>query len=697
MKRILAVFVVIGGIFGVAPVQAVEPRQLLEVVDFSHPVLSPDEAMVAFRTERASVARNTYDSFWYVQKVDGGTPPLRVGEGGTVIRDIAGVTLPIDPVWSPDGRWLYYLASIDGRIDVWRAATDGSGATALTHDPADVRAFRLMDAGRTLQYSVGATRADVVDAEQSEYDKGIQIDPTVPLGQGLFRSGRIEGRPATQRFVHGTLARGPLLADIPDRWKEMDLATGAQRVLSRSDATARRKAGAEPSGDAASPWKRSLSAEGWVAMLTRVGEQGDLLQKPGVVLSARSPQGTHAITCTAPLCMGQQITGIQWRPHHAEVLFTVTDPRKGRAQSIFRWKVRSGQVHLVVQRPGLVNGGRPQSSSCGVSSSLLVCVTASANKPPRLERIDIESGKSKVLFEPNAALAYAMKSTPVSLLRWKGSDGSLFTGQFYPADGVAGAPAPLFVSYYQCTGFVRGGVGDEYPFASLAEDGISALCINEAPYVRDPAKRYSAGTAAVEGAVRLLQSRGDIDCTKVGMGGLSFGSEVTLWTAMRSHLLAAASVSSPSISSTYYAYLAFTGQTLTRVLRSNWGLGTLGETPDRWHLLAPQFHLDTISSPLLLQLSEQEYLFALDYAIPLIGKHLADLYVFPDEPHQKFQPKHKLAVYTRNLDWFRFWLEGFEDKDPSKVAQYTHWRAMQKSEKRKISAASYACSKATAD
>ena len=59
-----------------------------------------------------------------------------------------------------------------------------------------------------------------------------------------------------------------------------------------------------------------------------------------------------------------------------------------------------------------------------------------------------------------------------------------------------------------------------------------------------------------------------------------------------------------------------------------------------------------------------------------IRAHRADLYVFPNEPHQKFQPKHKLAVYERNLDWFRFWLQGYQDPDPSKATQYARWQLM---------------------
>ena len=52
------------------------------------------------------------------------------------------------------------------------------------------------------------------------------------------------------------------------------------------------------------------------------------------------------------------------------------------------------------------------------------------------------------------------------------------------------------------------------------------------------------------------------------------------------------------------------------------------------------------------------------------------MYVFVGEPHIKFGPRHKLVVYERNLDWFRFWLQGVERPDPPDVDQYEIWRAM---------------------
>ncbi len=665
------------GLLCAGQAQAVEPRELLEVVDFGSPVISPDGKQVAFRTEQASVERNTYDAFWYVQDLDGSSLPRRIADGGVVLRGTAGESLPATVIWSPDGRWIYYRALVDGKLDVWRAASDGGSASPVTLDPADVRAFVLADGGRTLQYSVGPTREAVLKAEQAEYDHGVRIDGTVPIGQGLTRSGNIGGQLATQRYGKIWFDRAPLLAEVPDRWKAVDLPGGTSRDLEAGSVHVERS---ETDVDPQYPdaWKVSRSVDGRVAVLTRFGEKHGLQLGPNVRLSASLPgKATRQVVCQAALCTGKQISSARWRPQRDEVLFTVSDREAGGAQSIFRWNVGTGEVMPVAQSSGLLNGGRDSGSKCGVSPAALVCVSAAANQPPRLEWIDLERGTRRVLFDPNASLAQALAaSTPPSLLRWTDAKGQVFTGQFYPAKGNTGVASPLFVNYYLCSGFVRGGVGDEWPFASLAAHGISALCINNQPYRIEPVERYDEALSAVESVVKLLSDSGQIDARRVGMGGLSFGSEVTLWAAMRTQLLAAASISSPSVSSTYYLFGSLKGEKFFGSLKELWGLESPQKTPARWRLLSPEFNVDRISIPVLFQMPEQEYLMALDYAVDLIGRGRADVYVFPNEPHQKFQPRHKLAVYQRNVDWFRFWLQGFECDDPAKANQYADWRAM---------------------
>lgn len=661
-----------------APSEAVAPRRLVEVADLSGPVVSPDGRRVAFRMERASIERNTYDSVWYVQEMDGEAPPRRVGDGGEPLRDVAGVVLPPVALWSPDGRWIFYRAFLDGRIDVWRAAADGSGAEPLTFDPADVLDFELSEDGATLRYRVGATREEIVRAEQAEYDRGVHANPALPMAQGVFRSGYIAGRLATQRFTGVGYVRDGILAGVPERWKEIDLATreksGADRVEPAGDVPTDRG----PPGERQEVLQRVRDPRsGRTIVLTRA-QHGEGAGAASIMELAVHPEapGARAVRCRAEACSSGAITSVQWRPGRNEVLFTTSPREEGRAQSILRWDVESGAVLPVVHSRGLVNGGRKLSSTCGISEEALACVMAEPDVPPRLDRIDIDTGRRKPMFEPNAALAFDLARTVSSrFLRWTGASGREFTGHLLlGSEPVTGRP--LFVTYYGCPGFLRGGTGDEWPLASFAAAGIAALCINSAPHEADPVARYGAGLEAVQSAVDLLAREGVIDPARVGMGGLSFGSEVTLWVAMETDLLAAASVTSPSVSPLHYLISSLQGERFFSTLRDVWGLGAPEETPQQWKRLSPALNRDRIRSPVLFQMPEEEYLYALDYVIPMVREDQADLYVFPHEAHQKFQPRHKLAAYERNVDWFRFWLQGFEAGGAGQGAQYDRWRAM---------------------
>jgi hypothetical protein len=50
--------------------------------------------------------------------------------------------------------------------------------------------------------------------------------------------------------------------------------------------------------------------------------------------------------------------------------------------------------------------------------------------------------------------------------------------------------------------------------------------------------------------------------------------------------------------------------------------------------------------------------------------------VFTNEYHVKWQPVHRQALYRRNLDWFRFWLQDYEDPAPEKQEQYARWHQL---------------------
>ncbi|MCD9026779.1 Atxe2 family lasso peptide isopeptidase [Luteimonas sp. BDR2-5] len=673
------------GLASEAHAQTISPRRLLEVVDLGNPAISPDGRMVAFRAEQPSIERNTYDTVWYVQGIDGASLPLRVAEGGAPLRGYeSGSVLPAPAIWSPDGRWIYYRAHLHGRISVWRANADGSGAMEVTVDPADVRDFALSGEGRTLKYSVGATREEILAAEKAEYDQGVRIDEQVITSAGLVRSSLVEGRPSTQRFVgSGWYPIGPLLGGVPDRWKAVDLEHMTIRELPLQEVPSDPFRVSDLPQAFSESWKLALNRDdGRVAILTRVGEGEGLAQPTGVELAVLpSARSNHLVRCVSALCTksNSRITDVQWRPGTDDVLFTAVDYNKGRAQSIFGWNVSTGDVRLVIESDGLVSGSRRYwDIPCGASQSALVCIVAEADRPPRVEAVDLSTGERRILFDPNKRLEVDIAATvPSELIRWTDERGREFTGHLFEAGAAGEGPPPLFVHFYSCYGFLRGGLGDEWPLASLAELGISALCINAIPEYRlDSAERYDQARTAVESVVAYLSAGGRIDPTRVGMGGLSYGNEVTMWTAAHSDVLATASVGSPTVTPLSYVFGSLR-EGFRAGLESMWGLGPLEETPNRWKEMSPVFHLDAIQIPILFQMVEQEYQLSFDYAFPLFRRHQADIYAFPDEAHIKFQPRHKLAVYERNIDWFRFWLQGYEDSDPLKIGQYRVWRQMQ--------------------
>ncbi|WAC49789.1 Atxe2 family lasso peptide isopeptidase [Asticcacaulis sp. SL142] len=646
-------------------VRAAEPthRTLIETKDISNLAVSPDGRTVAYRVEQASLARNSYDSIWYIQPVDGSQRPLVVADGGVPIRGVAGLSVTEPPVWSLDGQGIFFRALMDGRISVWWADRGGHQSRRLTPENADVLSFTLSPDGRYLRYQSGPDLALLAGAEAAEAEQGILIDQTTVPGQGLFRSAHVNERPTTQK-QSGWAGRQSLLAVSEVR--VLDLVTGTTD---------------DPSvvSSVAEPTKRSaglsvIVSGGGVAEVRRMGADPQLLDPPcQEVVYIRDGHEAAANWREGRTCEDGEIASLLPLRQASQIAFTVTSYREGLSQSLKVWDIKSGQIRTVRKGEGLLAGSRSPNTPCVAGEAALVCVSSAATAPPRLVAIDLTSGRETVLADPNADTRNAYGEAV--LLNWSGASGRVYSGWYLKSPSPR---SPLMIAYNSCPGFLRGAAGDEWPLAVFAAQGISALCINRPfGYPRDPKVRYGYGLDAVEGAIRHLSKRGDIDPHRVGMGGLSFGSEVVMWTLMKSDLIAAASVSSPMTSPLAYTLRSLQGDDYWRELKASWGLDAPEVSSDAWKVISPALNIDEITEPLLLQMPEQEYWGALEYYIPMRNQRApTELYAFPFAPHNKVQPRQKLAVYARNLDWFRFWLADYEDPDPHKADQYARWRVL---------------------
>jgi dipeptidyl aminopeptidase/acylaminoacyl peptidase len=261
-------------------------------------------------------------------------------------------------------------------------------------------------------------------------------------------------------------------------------------------------------------------------------------------------------------------------------------------------------------------------------------------------------------------------------LEWSTPDGRRFTGVLLLPRKPRGARLPFFLNYYHCAGFLSGGVGDELPFLPLTDAGMAVACANLPPPkdVEDFLGRYDEGLGAVTSLVAMLDRRGLIDPERVGMAGLSFGSEVTMWTLINSKLIAAAAIASSQIEPTYYWFNSVRGRSQPEVLRRFWQLDAPDEAPEAWRKRSAALNVKKIGAPLLMQLPEQEARNVVQLYSSLSRTTTpTELFVFPDAAHLKLQPRHRLAAQGRYLDWFRFWLQGHVDPDPRKSDQYRRW------------------------
>lgn len=635
-------------------------RELVEVVDLAVPTASPDGRLVAFRETKPSIQRNSYELSWHVLETGSGRV-RRIAAGGEPIVVEPGVVSAEPPIWSPDGRWIYYRALQAGEVQIWRSAADGSRSQTVTAEAGDVLSIERTRDGRGIAYRVGPARAAIEQAELAEYDSGILVDEHVELGQNLFRGAIVNGRRATQRLTGTWFSRGNILWAQAPRERRLDFAT-----LAPSDAPS--ASSSEPQGEER-PEALARSSTGDIATSDWDGAQGSL----NVVRAG----GTGAtLSCPAAECRRDRVAWAAWRPGRDQLLFATME--RALVQTLRLWDLSSGQVRTIVHGNGLMNGGRDESSPCAILRSEAVCVIADPRTPPRLEAIDFETGASRLLLDPNRAL-HAIRRPWIERLSWRSPEGSEFTAVLYLPEGAPSRPLPLFVNYYRCEGFIRGGLGDEWPFALLASSGIASVCVNatRTSGPQDSVATYRAGLSGVESLIDILANRGLVDRSRVGMGGLSFGSEVTFWALIHSNLVSAASVATPDIEPVKYWFNNMRGRDHGTILRQAWGLGSPDETPERWRLISAALNVERIRAPILLQLAEQEARYGVELYTRLSRSPTPmELYVFPDEAHIKVQPRHRLAIYRRNLDWFRFWLQGHVDPDPAKAEQYRRWRTM---------------------
>ncbi|GIL39914.1 hypothetical protein TMPK1_21510 [Rhodospirillales bacterium TMPK1] len=663
-------------------------RDLVEVSELANLRLSPDGSVVVVDEIRPDVASNSIKRTWRLISVAQGKLLSSVPAGEARIE--VNYTIHYEaPVWSADSKWFYYLALREGAVQVWRTSSTGMRTEQVTRDEADVENFTLDPGSHLLFYNVRATRAAIAAAERREFERGVAIDGSIVLTGPVFGGYPINGGNHSARLFGRSLTG--ILGGEPLRTKAIDL-----RVLRLVEVTPQDKdrytklvtpidvgevevADVVKSSDGRYVAYRRASP--------RTAEQ-KLQSVPAMysIVVKEIGRSNSEVVCSVESCPGS-VKHLRWSDQGA-VLYFVTEESQGTIATLHAWDAATKATSAVYSSGGLITSNVPYySSTCPIAKGEAFCIVASAKIPPAVVAVNLKDKSSRALYAPSSSI---QSRIPFSAehISWKDVTGKTTTGVLVlPDQTTPSAGFPLVIVTYRCRGFLRGGTGDEYPEFLFARAGIAALCVNfdlqtvvgsdgEGGAVIDAGRR--AGLATYEAAIELLSSKKLIDRSKVGIVGLSYGAGLAQYALMHSNLFAAASISQGGISDPIRWYFAPPGGIFRRYMEENVHLPPPYNDPKGiWAQKSPALNASKISAPILIQASDQEFIYGLEFFSNLAdAKKPVEMVVFKDEGHVKTQPVHKLAVYDRNVAWFRFWLQGIEEADPRDPQQLERWKKL---------------------
>ncbi len=634
-------------------------------------LLSPDRSAVAFQLRQMDVQTNRWRTSWWVLPVSGG-PPSQVGDGGdlnvAVTEGGFTVGVPATPVarWSPDGQWLAYVRKDDGEAQIWRSRRDGLVDEQLTHGDADIDSFVWAADGSLILFTLKALRRDQRLAERTAHEDGFLWDEEFyPL---------FGWKPRLPRAGDGTVWA------VDTKNREERKATDAE-VLAF-------KARSEPLKLAARPNARvvvTLTNSSRSASLEALDPNLQGYRAPLTVVVSRASDGVSPTVCGASACTGQ-IQWIGWHPSGDRLYFLRREGHGDSRRVIYEWRIGSRATRRIYATDDWIG------DDCAIVKDRAICLYEAPTQPRRIVSIDLTTGTQTTLFDPNPEFR-ALQFTRIEKLEWQDRYGNDTFGHLvYPSDYRPGQQYPVVIVQYRSQGFLRGGIGGEYPIHVLAAQGFFVMSWDRPDFrsvaarlLADEAQTYAyaqnrehlSKQSALEYLLDSLTARGLVDPNRVGITGLSDGAETTFIGLIHSTRFAVAAVSSPPSDPVNYYFQSARYREIYFRLLGQRPPTDAKESRTYWEYLSFALNVDKVQAPILMNLPDSEASRATQGVAALrdAGKPF-EAHIYPGEAHIKNQPKALLSILQRNVDWFNFWLREVEDPAPEKTEQYARWRKL---------------------
>ncbi|HKW35226.1 MAG TPA: hypothetical protein VJN92_19600 [Candidatus Acidoferrum sp.] len=623
-----------------------------------------------------------------------------------------------DVVWLSDNDTMLFLGQRPGEdTQLYSVSCRSGGVRKLTNHPTNLIAFSSDVVGERIVYAAEKPRFPVVNAKSlregititneamSEILGGSVLDEERELVSFDSKSG------ASRRLALGADLHGEVWGDIvdfslsPDGWW-LAVKTNLTEVPAdwwqyREPLLKRFLRRELPPGSLSWIFRYAL-------IETKTGRSRVLLDSPVSYSGSEvawSPDGRSVVLTgvSLPIHDPQLSPELRGSPAVVEValgdlsyrMVTSEDLRylwwNGEKNVVAFEKRQSGSEEKPRERQCFRKEGEQwvaDGSPAGEQPSLRVTEEEDLNAPPKIVVFDPSTRQKATVLDLNPQFG-ELEFGKVQEIRFFGAGhGEVRAGLYFPPDYASGRKYPLVV---QTHGFDAHGFWIDGPFTTafaaeaLAARGMLVLQVpdrhdestetpNEAPGMME----------TIENAIAYVDGLGILDRERIGIVGFSRTGLYVFYMLTHSKIHFRAAVVADGSDGGYSQYLQFLDAhpyTASDSESINGGL-PFGSGLLYWLRRSPEFLLDTVDTPLMIQAASHESLSMLwaDFkGLRRLGKPVELIYL-PTGTHILQKPWDRMVSGQGTVDWCAFWLKGEEDGRLEKVGKYARWRRMRDSQ-----------------